>query len=77
MENWGLLVVVLFSQSYPTLPDPVGCSQQAPLSMEFSRQDYWNGLPLPSPGYLSHPGMEPGSPALQVDFLTEPPGPLV
>ena len=70
MENCGLFVVVLFAQSYPTLRDPVDCSQQSPLFMEFSRQDYWNGLPLPSPGYLSHPGMEPGSSALQVDFLT-------
>ena len=35
--------------------------------MEFSRQEYWSGLPCPSPGYLPNPGMEPGSPALQVD----------
>ena len=36
--------------------------------MEFSRQ-YWSGLPFPSPGDLPHPGIEPGSPALQVDSL--------
>ena len=39
---------------------------QAPLSMGFSRQEYWSGLPLPSPGDL--PGIEPGSPALQAYF---------
>ena len=48
---------------------------QAPLSMEFSRQEYWSGLPFPSPGALPDPGMEPRSPALQADsLLTEPPG---
>ena len=42
--------------------------------MEFSRQEYWSGLPFPSPGYLPNPGIKPGSPASQVDFLpTEPP----
>ena len=48
---------------------------QTPLSMGFSRQEYWNGLPLPSPGDLPDPGIEPGSPALQADSLPfEPPG---
>ena len=43
--------------------------------MEFSRQEYWSGLPLPSPEDLPDPGVEPGSPALQVDFLlSQPPG---
>ena len=37
--------------------------------MEFSRQEYWSGLPLPSPGVLSDPGIGPGSPALQADPL--------
>ena len=47
----------------------------APLSMEFSRQEYWSGLPFPSPGDLSNPGIKPGSPALQADsLLSEPPG---
>ena len=41
---------------------------QAPLSMEFSRQEYWSGLPFPSPGDLPDPGIEPRSPALQADF---------
>ena len=43
--------------------------------MEFSKQEYWNGLPFPSPGDLPNPGMEPASPALQADALpSEPPG---
>ena len=43
--------------------------------MRFSKQEYWNGLPFPSPGDLPNPGIEPGSPVLQVDFLpSEPPG---
>ena len=47
--------------------------RQAPLSMEFSKQEYWSGLPFPSPGDLPNPGIEPGSPALQADSgLTEP-----
>ena len=42
---------------------------QAPLCMGFSRQECWSGLPFPSPGDLPDPGIEPGSPALQVDFF--------
>ena len=50
---------------------------QAPLSMGFSRQVYWSVLLFPSPGDLPDPGMEPGSPALQVDSLpSESPGEL-
>ena len=52
-----------------------GNSYQAPLSMGFSRQEYWSGLPFPSPGYLPNPGIEPWSPALQADSLpSEAPG---
>ena len=48
--------------------DPVNCSPtKAPLSMDFSRQEYWSGLPFPSPGDLPNPGIEPRSPALQAD----------
>ena len=46
---------------------------QVPLSMEFSREEYWSGLPFPSPGDLSDPGIEPGSPALQSDSLPSEP----
>ena len=46
---------------------PWTVTHQASLSMGFSRQEYWSGLPFPSPGDLPHPGVEPGSPALQAD----------
>ena len=50
-------------------------ARQAPLSMGFSKQEYWNGLPFPSPGKLPDPGIKPGSPALQASsLLNEPPG---
>ena len=50
-------------------------AHQAPPSMEFSKQEYWSGLPFPSPGDLPKPGIEPRSPSLQADALTsEPPG---
>ena len=50
-------------------------AHQAPPSIGFSRQEYWSGLPFPSPGDLPDPGIEPRSPALQADALTsEPPG---
>ena len=50
-------------------------AHQALLSMEFSRQEYWSGLPFPSPGDLPNRGIEPGSHALQADSLpSEPPG---
>ena len=49
-------------------------AHQAPLSMEFSRLEYWSGLPFPSPGDLLDPGIEPMSPSLQAHTLTsEPP----
>ena len=64
--------VVLVTKSCPTLCDPLDCSCQAPLSMGFPRQEYWNGLPFPLPGDL--PTQEPTFPALADRFLTtEPP----
>ena len=57
---------------------PWTTAYQAPQSMEFSRQEYWSGLPFPSPGDLPDPRIEPGSPAMQVDALpSEPPGKLL
>ena len=47
-----------------TIVTPWTVACQAPLSMGFSRQEYWTGLPFPSPGDLPNPGIEPGSPAL-------------
>ena len=53
---------------------PWTIARQAPLSIEFSRQEYCSGLPFPSAGDLSDSGIEPGSPALQADSsLSEPP----
>ena len=55
------------------IPWTVAC--QAPLSTEFSRQEYWSGKPFPSLGDLPNPGIKPESPALQADsLLSEPPG---
>ena len=54
---------------------PWTIAHQAFLSMGLSRQEYWSGLPVPSPGDLPDPGIEPRSPSLQADALTsEPPG---
>ena len=53
---------------------PRTIAHQASLFMEFSRQEYWSGLPFPSPGDLPHPWIKPSSPALQADsLLSEPP----
>ena len=48
-------------------------AHQAPLSMGFSRREYWSGLPFPSPGDLPDPGVEPGSPELLADSLPSEP----
>ena len=59
-------------QSCPTLFARMDYSNQATLSMGFSRQEYWSGLPCPPPGHLPDPGIEPtssASPALQADSL--------
>ena len=54
---------------------PSTITRQAPLSVEFSREEHWSGLPFPSPEYLLGPRIKPGSPALQVyPFLSEPTG---
>ena len=69
-------VKALVTQPCLTLCDPMNCTAcQAPLSMEFSRQEYWSGSPFPSPGNLSHPGIKSESLVLQADsFPSEPPG---
>ena len=54
---------------------PWTVAHQIPLSLEFSRQEYWSRLPFPSPGDLPDLGIKPGSPALQAEALpSEPPG---
>ena len=63
------------AQSCPTLCDPMNVAYEALPSMGFSRQEYWSGLPFPSPGDLHDPGIKPRSPALQADTLpSELPG---
>ena len=59
----------------PLFVTPWAVARQAPLSMGFSRQEYWRGLPFPPPGDIPDPGIKPGFPALQADSLpSEPPG---
>ena len=54
---------------------PWTVAHQDPLSMGFSRQEYWSGVPFPSPGDLPTAGIEPGSPTFRADALpSEPPG---
>ena len=65
-EGLLLLSCSVVSNSFAT-PWTVAC--QAPLSMGFSKQEYWRGLPFPSPGDLPCLGIEPRSPALQADAL--------
>ena len=66
------MVKVKVAQSCPTFSDPHG-ARKAPLSMEFSRQEYWSGVPFPSPEDLPNPGIEPRSPALKADSLPSEP----
>ena len=65
-------------QLYPTLFNPWTVACQAPLSMQFSRQKYWNGLPCPPPGDLPDSGIKtvsPAAPSLWADYLpSEPSG---
>ena len=69
----GKVKVKLFSR-VRLFATPWTVALQAPPSMGFSRQEYWSGLPFPSPGDLPDPGIEPRSPTLQADILTsEPP----
>ena len=68
-------MLVLVTQPCLTLRNPWTVACQAPLSMDFSKQEYWSELSFPSPGDPPNPEIEPESPALQVDSLpSEPPG---
>ena len=81
MQPYSLLVEVQenvhtcakLRQSRPTLCNAMDDGHQAPLSMGFSTQEYWSGLPCPSPGELPNPGIEPSSSALQADSLPSKP----
>ena len=68
-ESDQYLFYGLVTKSCPTLATPWTVVRQAALSMGFSRQEYWSGLPFPSPGDLPNPGIEPRSLALQADSL--------
>ena len=82
MGNTGVLFFLqlfyccyLVTKSSDSFVTPWTLTHQAPLSMGFPRQEYWSGLPFPSPGALPHPGIEPRSPALAGRFFTtKPPG---
>ena len=66
---------MLCAQSFPTLATPWTGVCQIPLTVGFPRQEYWSGLPFPSPGDLPHPEIKPTSPTLAGGFFTtEPPG---
>ena len=67
VSQYLLEMKVLVTESCPLFVIPWTGAHQAPLSMEFSRQEYWSGYPLPSPGDLPDPWIEPGSPVLQAD----------
>ena len=70
-----MCVCVLAAQSCQLFATSWFGASQAPPSMGFSRQEYWSGLPFPSPRDLPKPGIKPGSAALQADpLLSEPPG---
>ena len=67
-----MLTHLVMSDSFATIWT---VARQAPPSMGFSRQEYWSGVPFPSPGDLPDPGIKPRCPALQADSLPfEPPG---
>ena len=81
MKLYGISILFIFESESQSLSrvwlfvTPWTVAHQAPLSMEFSRQEYWSGLPFPSPGDLPNSGIEPGLLTLQADSLpTEPPG---
>ena len=64
VQYFVILIKKEVAQSFPTLMTPWTAAHQAPLSMGFSRQEYWNGVTFPSPWDLPKPGIEPRSPAL-------------
>ena len=69
----GLMCVCQLLNNVQLFVSPWTVAHQAPLSMKFSRQEYWSGLPCPSVGDLPDPGIEPGYPALQADYGLELP----
>ena len=73
MLNWikkNLLMLFSCSVMSDSFATPQTVAHQAPLSLGFPRQEYWGGLPFPSPGDLPNPRIEPASPALAGGFFT-------
>ena len=74
-ETWCVAVHGVSKSRVQLFATPWTVTYKDPLSMGFSRQEYWSGLPFLSPGDLPNPGIESGSPTLQANTLTsEPPG---
>ena len=73
MKGLVVVVVMLVASRVWLFATPQTVARQAPQSAEFSRQEYWSGLPFPSPGDLLNPGIEPRSPTLQADSLPAEP----
>ena len=74
-HSYKYVLLLLVAKSCPTLAIPWTAAHQAPLSMGFSRQDYWSVLPFPTPGNLPYPEIRPQSPALAGGlFITESSG---
>ena len=71
--SWASLVAKFSSvaQSCPTLCDPLDCSLPGSSAWGFSRQEYWRGLPCPSPRDFPNPGIDPRSPTFQTGFFTD------
>ena len=75
LEPWDMKVKVKSLSCVRLFATPWTVAHQAPLSMGFSGQEYWSGVPFPSPGDLPNLGIKPRSPTLQADALiSEPPG---
>ena len=75
IDTYTLLIVVWSLSCVWLFAIPWTVARQAPLSVGFSRQEYWSGLPSPSPGDLPDPGIKPATPTLASGFfITEPPG---
>ena len=71
--RWAQRLCVCFLSRVQLCVTPWTAARQAPLSLEFSRQEHWSGLPFPSPENLPDTGVKPPSPALQVNSLQSEP----
>ena len=70
LSLWKVKVKVKSLSHVQLFATPWTAAYQAPLSVGFSKQEYWSGLPFPSPEHFPDPGIQPGSPALQANALT-------